>query len=215
MASEPEIVILSSSSLPKQPWAKALHSSIIEAFQREDIQAFPPSWTRLDPNPAIGISRLAEELGPYGYLAVVLADGEPVGCGGFLPCRGNDWINKEKKADNTPEDVKTSQSGANVDKPRHVFTEWEICCFCIHPRHRKLGLSKALLNAMETSIRKNGGKRLATNFSKVETGYYWPRLGFEPVPGATSILKKGFTHTVGMEGLREDLHFQVAMKELQ
>lgn len=215
MASEPEIVILSSSSLPKQPWAKALHSNIIEAFQRKDIQTFPPSWTRLDPNPAIGISRLAEELGPYGYLAVVLADGEPVGCGGFLPFRGNDWINKEKSADNTSEDVKTSQSGANVDDPRHVFPEWEICCFCIHPRHRKLGLSKVLLNAIETSIRKNGGKRLATNFSKVETGDYWPRLGFEPVPGATSILRKGFTHTVGMEGLREDLHFQVAMKELQ
>lgn len=215
MAIEPEIIILPASSLPDQPWAESLHVRIIEAFQRKDLQAFPPSWTRLDPDPTIGINHLAiQELGPKRSIAVILIDGGPAGCGGVLPFRGNDWINKEKSVDELPGETTASDPHAHADRLHHETEEWEICCFCIHPMYRKLGLSKILLDAMQTDIRRKGGKRLAANYSKEETGDYWPRLGFKAVPGATSMLKKGFTHTVGMEGLREDLHFQVAMKEL-
>jgi len=207
-----EVVTIPSGSLPIQPWAKSLHRTIVESFKRKDIQAFPPSWIRLDPDPAIGIERLAEELGPYGYLAVILIDGKPAGCGGFLPFRGNDWINEVKS-------VKTPGDSSNPERvPGNLSTastpEWEICCFCVHPQYRKQGLSRLLLSTIISVVQEEGGKRLASNYSEEETGDFWPRLGFTPVPGATSILKKGFTHTVGMEGLREDIHFQVAFKEL-
>jgi GNAT superfamily N-acetyltransferase len=212
MASEPEIIIVPAHSLWGQPWAESLHGTIIQSFKRKDIQAFPPSWTRLNPDPAIGISGLSQELGAHGHIAVLLVDGETVGCGGFLPFRGNDWINKEKSASNLPHD--SDVSNIESERPLPAPHEWEICCFCVHPDHRKQGLSKTLLKAIEAAIRQMGGQRLAANYSSVETGDFWPRAGFTPIPGATSILPKGFTHTPGMEGLRADIHFQVAMKQL-
>lgn len=208
MAGNPEVIILPSASLPSQPWAVTLHDTIIKAFKRKDIQAFPPSWTRLDPNPALGMEHLAGELGPQGFIAAMFIDDVPIGCGGFLPFRGNDWIDKEKSAEvaqgeMTVPDQHSEASSSSSD-------EWEICCFCIRPDHRKQGLSKLLLQTLTEAIRQRGGRQLAVNYSREETGDFWPRLGLEPVAGATSILRKGFTHTIGMEGLREDLHFQIA-----
>jgi GNAT superfamily N-acetyltransferase len=212
MASEPEIIIVPAHSLWDQPWAGSLHGTVIQSFKRKDIQAFPPSWTRLNPDPASGISGLSRELGAHGHIAVILIDGETVGCGGFLPFRGNDWINKEKSAEDSPHHY--IPSDADAEPPLPAPQEWEICCFCVHPDYRKQGLSKTLLNAIEAAIRQQGGQRLAANYSSIETGDFWPRAGFKPIPGATSILKEGFTHTPGMEGLRADIHFQVAMKQL-
>jgi GNAT superfamily N-acetyltransferase len=212
MASEPEINIVPAHSLWGQPWAESLHSTIIRSFTRKDIQAFPPSWTRLNPDPASGISGLSQELGAHGHIAVLLADSEAVGCGGFLPFRGNDWINKEQSVEDAPNDLTTANGKS--EQGYSSTPEWEICCFCIHPDHRKQGLSKTLLKAIEAAIRQQGGQRLAANFSTIETGDFWLRADFKPIPGATSILKKGFTHTLGMEGLREDIHFQVGMKQL-
>lgn len=212
MVSDPRITILPAQSLCGEPWAASLHSTVIQAFKRKDIQAFPPSWTRLNPDPVTGISGLGSELGAHGYIAILLLDGEPLGCGGFLPFRGNDWINKETSGMDTPDNGVAS--GPVSEQPSAEPEEWEVCCFCIHPDNRKQGLSKKLLHAIEDAVRAHGGRRLAVNYSTEETGAFWPRLGFVPVPGATSILKKGFTHTVGMEGLRADLHFQIASKSL-
>lgn len=212
MSDMPEIAFFPSASLPNQPWASALHNTIIKAFKRKDIQAFPPSWTRLHQDPAIGIDRLAGELGPDGYLAVAFVNGYPVGCGGILPFRGNDWINKEKSADAAPGEIIAQDSVPNLQPA--VADEFEICCFCVHPDYRRQGLSKLLINTIAAAAREKGGKRLAVNYSVEETGDYWPRLGFEEIPGATSTLEKGFTHTVGMEGLRDDIHFQIAFMPL-
>jgi ribosomal protein S18 acetylase RimI-like enzyme len=212
MASEPEITIVPAHSLWGQPWAESLHGTIIQSFKRKDIQAFPPSWTRLNPDLPSGISGLNQELGAHGHIAVLLVDGETVGCGGFLPFRGNDWINKEKSVEDSPHHCIPSDTDA--EPPHPAPHEWEICCFCVHPNYRKQGLSKTLLKAIEAAIRQQGGQRLAANYSSIETGDFWPRAGFKPIPGATSILKEGFTHTPGMEGLRADIHFQVAMKQL-
>jgi ribosomal protein S18 acetylase RimI-like enzyme len=212
MTANPKTIVVPAETLWGQPWAESLHSTIIKAFKRKDIQAFPPSWTRLNPDPAIGISGLSFELGDQGYLVVLLVEGEVVGCSGFLPFRGTNWINKEKTVDARPDDSKPSNSASEqVHLPPK---EWEICCFCIHPEYRMRGLSKVLLNAIEAAIRDQGGHRLAVNYSSIETENFWPGAGFVPIPGATSVLKKGFTHTRGMEGLRADIHFQVAMKQL-
>jgi GNAT superfamily N-acetyltransferase len=212
MTGQIEAVTFPSGSLTTQPWAASLHRTIIAAFKRKDIQAFPPSWTRLDPDPAIGIERLAGELGPHGHLTVIMVDGRPSGCGGFLPFRGSDWINKVKSVESPGDSSNPEPASANsCDAP---IPEWEICCFCVHPEYRNQGLSRLILENISSAVREKGGKRLASNYSEEETGDFWPRLGFKPVPGATSILKKGFTHTIGMEGLREDIHLQVAVKEL-
>jgi GNAT superfamily N-acetyltransferase len=212
MTGQIELVTVPSGSLATQPWVQILHRTIIEAFKRKDIQAFPPSWTRLHPNPTIGIDRLAGELGPHGYLNVILIYGQPAGCGGFLPFRGNDWINRVKSVESPGDSSSPEQASGNLCNAPNP--EWEICCFCVHPEYRNQGLSRLVLEDIISSVREKGGKRLASNYSEEETGDFWPRLGFQPVPGATSILKKGFTHTIGMEGLREDIHFQVAVKEL-
>lgn len=212
MAANPEIIRVPAHTLWGQPWAESLHSTIIQAFKRKDIQAFPSSWTRLNPDPAIGISGLGSELGDRGYLVVLLADGEAMGCSGFLPFRGNDWINQETSQTELSENSETLDS--QCKQPHTPPEEWEVCCFCIHPDYRNQGLSKVLLKAVEAAVRDQGGLRLAVNYSLIETGDFWPRAGFVPIPGATSVLKKGFTHTVGMEGLRADIHFQVAIKQL-
>jgi len=212
MTANPETITVPAHTLWGQPWAESLHSTIIQAFKRKDIQAFPPSWTRLNPDPAIGISGLGSELGDQGHLVVLLVDGEVVGCSGFLPFRGNDWINKETSSDELLDDSKPWNSTSK--ELRTAPGEWEVCCFCVHPNYRNQGLSKVLLKAVEAAVRNQGGQRLAVNYSSIETKDFWPCAGFVPTPGATSVLKKGFTHTVGMEGLRADIHFQVAIKEL-
>lgn len=212
MAANPEIITVPANTLWGQPWAESLHSTVIQAFKRKDIQAFPPSWTRLNPAPAIGISGLGKELGDQGYLVVLLVDGAAIGCSGLLPFRGNDWINKEKSQNGLLEDSESPDS--EHERPHTAPEEWEVCCFCIHPNHRYLGLSKILLKAVEAAVRDQGGQGLAVNYSSIETKDFWPRAGFVPIPDATSVLKKGFTHTIGMEGLRADINFQVAIKQL-
>ena len=208
--SQPEIITVPAQTLWGQPWAESLHSTIIQAFKRKDIQAFPSSWTRLNPDPAIGISGLRSELGDQGHLVVLLVDGEVVGCSGLLPFRRNDWINKETSRGELPDDSKPWKSTS--EKLRTAPGTWEVCCFCVHPDYRNQGLSKVLLKAVEAAVRNQGGQRLAVNYSSIETKDFWPRAGLVPILGATSVLKKGFTHTVGMEGLRADINFQVAIK---
>lgn len=110
----------------------------------------------------------------------------------LLPFRGNDWINKEKSQGKLPEDYKPLHS--ERVKSHTAPEEWEVCCFCIHPNYRYQGLSRVLLKAVEAAVREQGGQRLAVNYSSIETKDFWPRAGFVPIPGATSVLEKGFTH---------------------
>lgn len=167
---------------------------------------------RLNPDAAIGMSGWGQELGDQGCLVVLLVDGEAIGSSGLLPFRGNDWINKEKSQGEPPEISETPDSQC---KRLHTAPEeWDVCCFCVHPDYRNQGLSRMLLKAVEAAVRDQGGRRLAVNYSLIETGDFWPRAGFVPIPGATSVLTKGFIHTVGMDGLRADIHVQVAIKEL-
>ena len=91
-----------------------------------------------------------------------------------------------------------------------TISDWEICCFCVDPRYRKLGLSRVLLTALIQVLEPLGAERLLANYSVEETGDFWPRMGFAQTLGSDNVLEKGFTHTPGMEGLREDLHFRMS-----
>ncbi|GAB1741609.1 hypothetical protein NU219Hw_g7030t1 [Hortaea werneckii] len=224
---EQNIITMPSPLIPSQPWWPDLHSTIIKAFKREDIQAFPPTWTRLNPDPVLGAHGLAKELEPCGSLLVVLFDdhGVPVACSGLLPARGEDWINETSAAahpNGRNARDETATASPTIPVPAKLFsseeegtrTDWEICCFCVDTRYRKLGLSRVLLTALIQVLEPLGAKRLVANYSIEETGDFWPRMGFSQPVGSGSVLKKGFTHTPGMEGLREDLHFRMSAMPL-
>lgn len=68
---------------------------------------------------------------------------------------------------------------------------------------------------IEDAVKPKGAQRLFSHYSIESNGDYWPRLGFESIPGGTNVLQKGFTHSAGMKGLRGDLHFQLGVKSLQ
>lgn len=212
-------VVVPSGALPDQPWANALHTTINQAYlyTRKDIDAFPANWGRLDPHPEKGIKGLAQELTPLGSL-VVLFEGEMVvACGGFEPFRGVDWINKEKSANETLTEIFFADSSTKAQPPPpsgEIIKDWDVCCFCVHPTYRRSGLSKTLLRSVEDAVKQRGGERLMACYCIAETGDYWPRMGFETMPGSESMLKKGFTYAVGTEGLREDLHFLMGAKAL-
>jgi len=229
LAPEPNIIIVPATNLPAQPWWKALHLTINTSFQNKDgIQAYPPTWTRLPSNPREAAERLRDELGPDGIIAVVLLVDRPIACAGALPFRGVNWINGEKSAGgnngalqtidghlNAPENLE-GREHAEQAAPAAMESDggFEICCMCIHPLHRRIGLSYQVLQVLENALRRRGAKRLYANFAIEETGRYWPKMGFETIPNAGGVLKKGFTHTHGMEALREDLHFAMGIKDL-
>ena len=215
------IITIPSHSIPSQPWWPDLHSTIITAFKREDIQAFPPTWTRLNPDPVLGAHGLSKELDPSGSLVVLFDNGIPVACSGLLPSRGEDWINETSDAHhngrrNVCDETATASPTlpAKLSSSESIITDWEICCFCVDPRYRKLGLSRVLLTALRQVLEPLGATRLVANYSIEETGDFWPRMGLSQRIGSGSVLKKGFTHTPGMEGLREDLHFRMSAMPL-
>ena len=215
----PTLITGSSASLSTQTWWSDLHEMIISAFQRKDIQAFPPTWTRLNSDPALGAKGLAEELGPHGQLVVVFADSKPVACSGILPFRGEDWINEIRSADSEAQaangEVTKSSLHPQAQDATKAVMDWEICCFCVHPSYRKRGLGRLLLDSLSDLSKLKGGERLIANYSIEETGDFWPSIGFTQQIGTGSVLEKGFTHTPGMEGLREDIHFKMSAKTLQ
>lgn len=216
--------IVPGSSLPIQPWWPDLHAMIIAAFKKKDVQAFPPSWTRLDANSRLGAEGLAKELGEEGILVAAFLNSKPVACSGVLPFRGEDWINDVKSAESEANVANGELTKANPetafshlyesDSGGKKFRDWEICCFCVHPDHRYLGLSRLILTTLIDLVRSKGAEKLVTNYSIEETGDYWPSMGFKNAIGKGSIVKKGWTHTAGMEGLREDLHFRMSAMEL-
>lgn len=211
-----KIIFVSGASIHTQPWWHALHRVIIEAFLSKDHAVFPPTWTRLNPDPSKGAEGLSHELGSHGHLAVAFsAEGTPVGCGGVLPYRGDAWINAI--SDTNPElRVKQSKSADQVGEKLDVaiITAWETCCFCVHPSQRGKGLSRQLLYAMEDFVKGEGAERLYSNYAIDETGDFWAKLGFVTVRGADSMLTKGFKVDPDKEGLRDNIYFKTGMKAL-
>ncbi|KAK5121186.1 hypothetical protein LTR85_005670 [Meristemomyces frigidus] len=209
-----EIVVVRSASISTQPWWPDLHSAIITAFKRKDIQAFPPAWTRLNPDPTIGAEGLAKELGPYGQLVVVLENGTPIACSGVLPFRGEDWTKEVRSVSSDAQlangEVTKPNLHPQAQRVDGVIADWEICCFCVHPSYRGRGLARLLLDTIMSTIKLRGAGKLIANYSIEETGDFWPRMGFTQPIGTGSVLKKGFTHTPGMEGLRDDIHFKMS-----
>ncbi|KAI7328177.1 hypothetical protein KC315_g6772 [Hortaea werneckii] len=199
------IITIPSHLIPSQPWWPDLHSTIIRASKRNDIQAFPPTWTRPNPDPALGANGLAKELGPSGSLVVLFDRHEtPVACSGVLPSRGEDWINETSAAhSNGLRNVRDETATASPTLPARLSentTDWQICCFCVDPGYRKLGLSRVLLTALIQVLEQLGAERLLANYSIEETGDFWPRMGFMQTIGSDNVLEKGFTHTPGVEG---------------
>ncbi|KAK6430600.1 hypothetical protein LTR95_013247 [Oleoguttula sp. CCFEE 5521] len=200
-----------SASLPSLSHAPALHNLILTSYKRKDIQAFPPGWYRLAPNVTQGLSDLGHELGPNGSLVVLLNQkGEPLACAGLEPHRGLNWIS------HVPKHGDSARGTASDRHPQATpdSTGWEICCFCVSPEHRGQGLARQLIDVLCDQTKLRGGRELYANYSVVETGNFWTRMGFVDVEGGESVLGKGFTHTEGMEGLKEDLHFKVGVREV-
>ncbi|EME82989.1 uncharacterized protein MYCFIDRAFT_80562 [Pseudocercospora fijiensis CIRAD86] len=226
---QPTVVVVAGSSLPSQPWWKALHLTINTSFQNKDFAAFPPTWSRLPTNSKLAAEKLAEELGPRGLVAVVLLVDRPIACAGALPFRGDNWIDDVESADQVPAEIQHGENGTTQGEtvlgafetvpnqkalPNPSQHDWELCCVCVHPLHRKIGLSVKILDAISNAIRPLGARRLMSNYVIEETGMYWPHLGFETIPGAGGVLKKGFTHTKGMPGLKADIHFAMGCKNI-
>lgn len=208
---DPNTIIVPAASLERQPWWPLLHDIIIAAFlhKPENVTVFPPDWKRLPDDPAIAARSLASELGDRGHLMVLIKDETPLACAGVLPYRGDNWINDAQigKAD---ADIANNASVNSADRDE----EWEVCCFCVSLSSRRQGLSHHLLGHVEAFIRERGAKRLFTNYAEVETGSFWPRMGFEVIPGAGGVLKKGFRVHPDKEGLRDDIVFKMAVKTL-
>lgn len=217
MAQEAIIVVAPAETLPTQQWWEDLHFTINTSFKSKDFAAFPSSWERLPSDSAVAARSLADELGPDGILAVVLIDGRPVACGGVTPFRGDNWIDAVKSADHAQE----LEEPPADPRPRQATGQpfemegWELCCVCVHPRHRRWGWSEKIIDALEHAVKPRGATRLISTYVKEEIGEYWERMGFMTVPGAGGVLKKGFTAQPGMPGLLADIHFAMGCKVLK
>ena len=141
-------------------------------------------------------------------MAVAFADDQLAACGGVLPFRGNNWINEvEQKGD---EELANGANATDVD----AISDWEICCFCVNPSSRGQGLSRRLLDTLIAFVKPRGAQRLICNHAEIETGDYWLRQGFELIPGAGGVLRKGFKADPEKDGLREDIHFRMGVKSI-
>ena len=211
------ITIVPGTSLPDQSWWPQLHTVIIESFRNKKSSVYPPTWTRLDPDPVKGAAGLSKELGADGHYAVLISnDGVPVAGGGVLPYRGDNWINEafsksDKVALNPPTTNAIEESTAGTTN----IPDWEVCCFCVHPSERGKGHSTKLIDALLRLIASKGAQRLFSNYAVDETGNFWSKLGFELVPAAGGMLPIGFKVDPQKEGLRANVYFKMGVKMLQ
>jgi GNAT superfamily N-acetyltransferase len=203
------------SELAAQHWWPQLHSMINDAFHNKNYSVFPPSWTRLDEDPLRGAEGLENELGNWGLFIVLLgSEGSPAACTGALPFRGEKWINEvEEKGDAEIANGEVARS-AGASSGHDLKPDWETCCFCVSPAHRGAGLAHRLLDELIALTKAKGAKRLISNYAVDETAGFWARLGFEVVPGAGGMLRKGFQTDPEKEGLRADIYFEMAAKKL-
>ena len=210
-----DTVLVPGNALPSQIWWPTLHQIIIEAFRVKDYSVFPPTWTRLNADPAKGAEGLAQELGMNGSLVVAFSeDGHPVACGGVLPFRGEDWIGPAGENRGLNHTIEKFTMPAVDCSPSESFKDWEVCCFCINPSARGQGLSQQLLDAMITLIKTKGAERLLAHYAVDETGDFWTKMGFDVVPNADSTLPKGFQVDPEKEGLKAEVHFKMAARAL-
>ena len=205
--------LVPAASVAAQSWWPPAHKLIIEAFlhKPENVTVFPPDWKRLADDQAAAAQGLASELGDRGHFAVMLENGQPIACGGVLPYRGDSWI-EDAQSGKSDADIANSV-GAN-SRGEGKILEWEVCCFCVLPLQRKKGISRRLLAFLEDFIKARGARRLYASYAEIETGAFWPRMGFEVIPGAGGMLKKGFQIDPAKEGLRGDVVFKMAVKLL-
>lgn len=213
MADGIDTLIAPVTSLASQPWWQQLHGVIITAFlhKPENASVFPPDWKRLPDDPTAAAQSFASELGGHGHLIVLMLDGQPVASSGVLPYRGATWISD---AQSGKSDIETANTAA-TRTPDEGAPSWEVCCFCVSPPYRRRGLSRRLLNILESFVKDQGAKRLYANYAEIETGNFWPRMGFVAIPGAGGVLKKGFKAHPDKEGLRADIVFTMAVKSLK
>lgn len=211
--STPQITTVPAASIATESYWAKLHSVIIAAFlhKPDNVTVFPPDWKRLPDDPTTAAHSLASELGDRGHLAVVLENGEPIACSGILPYRGDAWIDEAQRGKSDADIANAASSRETGDK----VADWEICCFCVSPSYRQQGLSHSLLSYLESFVRPRGSKRLYANYAEIETGSFWPRMGFDVIPGAGGTLKKGFQVDPEKEGLRGDVVFRVAVKRFE
>ncbi|CAK1357671.1 uncharacterized protein RHO25_008225 [Cercospora beticola] len=156
-------------------------------------------------------------LGSEGALAVALLENNPVACAGVVPFRGPNWIDAANAASGSNEgasahNVPAEQRVRNEDHKSSVVEDWELCCVCVHPTHRRTGLSTLVTKAMKDLVKQRGALRLNTVYSTAETGEYWLRVGFKTVPGAGGVLEKGFTVEPGLPGLLADNPFHAGLQ---
>lgn len=203
------IIIIPGASISSQSWWPELHAIINEAYASKpnDYSVFPQTWSRLDPDPAKGGKGLTDELGDSGHFAIAFdSDDRPIACGGVLPYRGDNWINEAFE--------KSDAELANRNVRDTASTDWETCCWCVKPSARGKRLSYQILDALVPFLKAQGGERFYTNYVLNETGDFWPKLGFERVPGVGGMLPKGFQTDPEKEGLRADVHFGLGLRPL-
>lgn len=216
-------VVIPGSSLCKQAWWPQLHRTIIIAFQQKDIQAFPPSWTRLNLDEALGAAELAKELGTYGEMAIMFSDDEPVACGGisphsaaYLSLNNPDWLSvvNKKLIEHQAASGENPEDADVLPQVQFVCEDWNVLCFCVHPDHRGKNLSRQLLQTLADVAKAKGGRSLLSNFCIEETGSFWPKMGFNARVGNGGVLEKGYIRKGAVEELQTDLHFMRMSKDL-
>ena len=236
----PKIVVVPAHTLPYQPWWEALHVTINQSFKLKTHDVFPQSWSRLPARPKEAALQLKQELGPDGVLAVVFLVDRPIACAGAFPHVGLEWMETEsttyrpRKRSRHDSKVDDQKSATPIENNHHKEyepvttvprlnrlpqtpqrgTDWELCCVCVHPIHRRIGLSPKLLRTLVDHIYKLGARRVISTYAIDETGYYWPNLGFEVVEGAGGLLKKGLMHPEGGDPLQHDVRLALAIKTI-
>lgn len=225
---EPEVVLVPAHSLLGHPWWRALHQAIIRSYQSKEVQAFPPTWTRLNAEPDVAAQEFLQELKDDGQLAVVLLGDTPVACGGirrfqdsFKATRMRHDPNGLGATEGQPlpgtavEDLTQPivATAADLSLPESG-KDWGISCFCVLPEHRHRGLGRKLLQSLAVFVKARGARRLLADWVVEETSEYWRKLGFVVIPGTNHVLRKGYTPTPGLAGLPRDIHLCTGALEL-
>ncbi len=208
--SKTTITIVPGPSLADQPWWSGLHKTINQSYAVKNFAVFPTTWTRLNEDPKLGAKGLVNELGPNGHIAIAFNESnQPIACGGVVSFTGKNSLQKESDQMDAKEPAdSTTPSGDTVLK------EWETCCWCVHPSARGQRLASRLLDEVIAFLRSKGCERFYCNYAPSETGHFWPKLGFEIIPGAGGMLSKGFKIDPEKEGLREDIQFAMGVMSL-
>jgi hypothetical protein len=73
--------------------------------------------------------------------------------------------------------------------------EWEICTLCVRSDYRNQSLNRPVLEDIISDVQRNGGKRLAANYSEKETFGRANVSSLSTSDCAIILLKNDVTHT--------------------